>query len=222
MTQVSPWIQFLKVETPASVVVHHEDGLLTRPNAKICSRGKRLKSGAHLRPRCTGRPLEDAVEIAIPAEPSSETQAAATIESLRIQGACCDVAPQTGHAAVQTLAAHPPPGSCGRSRWGAEVRADSAARLNRISLRTVMHNSDRRMNQTILDRFRSGRELADGQIQIAVNHAFLGRPVVTRRRTLVKKISERASENRTWEANPRLPTARSAHPERASGHWLLQ
>src|SRR5438445_13878195 len=52
-----------------------------------------------------------------------------------------------------------------------------------------MHDTHGRMNQAVLNGFRAWRELADRQIQVAVNHALLRRPVVTTGGAFVKEIA---------------------------------
>src|SRR6202035_1860444 len=131
--------QLCKVETPACVVVHDEDGFLTGPNAKICPRRQGLERCAHLWPRRTGRPLEDPVEIAVPAKPRPETKRLGQLHhfvSRILQWSCAAnrAGRWRGWLHVHRLAI--PAESYGAGRPERVGLLD-----DRISLRTVIHNS---------------------------------------------------------------------------------
>src|SRR6266581_183762 len=182
-----PQAQLHEIEASATVVVHYENGLLPGPDAKICSVRERLESCSHLRPRRARRPFENTLKIAASAVQGSETKRLSQLNHFisRVLLRCC--------------AANRTDGRSSRLHIDCLARAAESDRVRRsqriglfhckASLRPVMHDTHGRMNQSVLNCFSARRELADRQVQVAVNHALLRRPVVTPRRAFVKEIA---------------------------------
>ena len=71
-----------------------------------------------------------------------------------------------------------------------------------------MHDAHGGMDQAVFDCFGAWRELANSQIQIAVNHTLVGRPVIASGRTLMEEIPDaRGKPEHRKQANVCEPLA---------------
>lgn len=69
-------------------------------------------------------------------------------------------------------------------------------------------------DRLVLDRFGAGRELADGDTEVAVNHPALWRPLIHLRLLVVKPADARREAKHRQDASVRQPLAQRKLGER--------